>query len=97
MKKYVFKFWTETSDKQRKTLALRVIVSTWEDDDIPNGYLFVRQGTFNVFIDNYKIIKEKTSPDWKEYFKIHVSGGLRLQVYSDKYPVYLHLPELEED
>lgn len=97
MKKFIFKFWTETSDKQKKTLALRVFPSTWKESDIPNGYLFLHQRSYNIFIDNYKIIEELSSPDWKEYFSVYVSGGLRLQVYSDRYPVFLNLPELEQD
>ena len=95
MKKFIFKFWIETSGRQRKVLTLRVVPSCWEDDGIPNGYVFLQQQSYNIFIDKYEIIEDRSSSDWKEYFEIYVSGGLRLQVYSKKYPVYLNLPELE--
>lgn len=97
MKKFIFRFWTKTADRQCKNLTLRVFVSTWEDEDIPDGYLFLDKGIFSIFIDNYEIVREKSSMDWKEYFKIYVSGGLKLQVYSNKYPVYLNLPVLENE
>ena len=95
MKKFIFKFWTRTFDGQLKQLTLRVIPSTWEKEDIPNGYLFLKYESFNIFINDYEIIEEKSSPDWKEYFEIYVSKALRLQVYSNRCPVYLNLPELE--
>lgn len=95
MKKFIFNFWTETSDKQKKNLTLRVVPSTWEDDGIPNGYLFLQQRSFNIFIDDYKVVEERSSPDWKEYFDVYVSGGLRLQVGGkNQYSINLNLPTI---
>ena len=96
MKKFIFKFWA-TVDGKEKHLTLRITPAQWPDGDSPNGYLFVQGYNFAIFInENYEVIEEKSSPDWKDWFKIYLSEGLLLQVYSVKCRVCLNLPEPEE-
>lgn len=68
-----------------------------DNGNASDGYLFLQQGVFSIFIERYCIVKEETSTDWSEYFKVYVFGGLRLQVYGGRNPVYLKLPVLEQE
>lgn len=95
MKKFIFKFWAEVG-KEKKYLTLKLTPAQWPDTDCPNGYLFK---DFSIFVnEEYEVIEKKSSSDWKDWFKIYLSEGLLLQVFSTKCRVCLNLPEpVQED
>ena len=95
MKKFIFKFWARV-DKEEKYLTLKVTPAQWPDSNCQNGYLFIRDNNFAIFVnEEYEVIEEQSSLDWKEWFEIHLSENLVLQVFGIRCKVSLNLPELE--
>lgn len=97
MKKFIFKFWARI-DKEEKYLTLKVTPAQWPDSNCSNGYLFIQGNNFAIFVnEEYEVIEEQSSPDWKDWFEIYLSSGLLLQVYSVRCRVFLNLPELVQE
>ena len=94
MKSFILKFWTVVG-KEYKLLTIRIIPIQSEDEVAP--YLFIHRGAWSTFIEKYSIDEEESSPDWRDYFKINVCGGLRLHVYSERYQINMGLPTSSEE
>ena len=105
MKKFNLKFWSSIPYHQRNSqnpsyteafVTIQIAPSIWPKEGCPNGYLFTHNdSSYHIFVDSFKVVSEKSSHNWEDYFSINLQGANHLTISSScGQGLFLNFPEL---